>query len=316
MHCFAMRAVLAQARTGVARVNITEMGAHYHCSVKMIGRSDGRSAVACAAYRSGERLHDERYAKEHNYAPRRGVTQTGILAPKDAPQWAFNREALWNRAEAVEKRKDAQVAREFELALPHQVSADVRVALVEEFISQELIPRGMIVDYAIHSPNGRGDDRNWHAHLMTTLRPLEAGDFSRMKDRDACTQEMVCHWRQAWAELQNRTFERLKVRGEDGGILRADHRSYEEQGIGQEPTLHMGVLATAMERHGIPTEIGELNREIVAANAGIPIRRHTQAMGRGQILTQISPPPDAIAQFNEALEAELRRVRDERGFEL
>lgn len=272
----------------------------------MISRGDGRSAVACAAYRSGQRLEDERYEKVHNYAPRKGVTQVGILAPTDAPEWGLDREALWNKAEAVEKRKDAQVAREFTLGLPHQLGAADRVALVEEFVNQELIPRGMIVDYAIHSPNGKGDERNWHAHLMTTLRPIDAGEFAAKKDREACSKEMVNHWRETWAEIQNRTFERLGVLGEDGNLLRADHRSYEAQGIGQEPTQHMGVLATAMERQGISTEIGEKNREIVAANEGRPVRR--QAYGMRQ--------DDLRSQLIQALEVEQQRIRDDREFGL
>ncbi len=116
---------------------------------------------------------------------------------------------------------------------------------------------------------------------MTTLRPLDAGEFAAKKDREACSKEMVNHWREAWAEIQNRAFERLQVRGDNGEILRADHRSYEAQGIGQEPTMHMGVLATAMERQGIPTEIGEKNREIQAVNAGQPIRRRAgDSLGR------------------------------------
>ncbi len=289
---------------------------HYHLSVQMISRGDGRSAVACAAYRSGEALVDERYDKIHNYSPRKGVTETGILAPSGAPPWALDREALWNRAEAVEKRKDAQVAREFTLGLPHQLGEEQRRALVEEFIAQELLPRGMIVDYAIHSPNGKGDERNWHAHLMTTLRPLDAGDFSAKKDREACSKEMVCQWREAWAEIQNRAFKRLGVRGEDGELLRADHRSYEDQGIGLEPTVHMGVLATAMEREGKPTEVGDFNREIVAANEGRPLRRQAQSMGRGEILSQLTSPQDARGHFDQAIAAEQQRIRDEREFGL
>lgn len=290
------------------------MGAHYHLSVQMISRGDGRSAVACAAYRSGQRLEDERYEKVHNYAPRKGVTQVGILAPHDTPEWGLDREALWNKAEAVEKRKDAQVAREFTLGLPYQLGAADRVALVEEFVAQELIPRGMIVDYAIHSPNGKGDERNWHAHLMTTLRPLDAGEFAAKKDREACSKEMVNHWREAWAAIQNRTFERLQVRGDEGEILRADHRSYEAQGIGQEPTQHMGVLATAMERQGIPTEIGEKNREIVAANEGRPVRRRSGALNREVLQGELNPPAQSRQQLVDELNRLMQeqRVRNER----
>lgn len=153
-----------------------------------------------------------------------------------------------------------------ELGLPHQLAQPERAALVEEFIRQELTPRGMVVDYAIHEPNRKGDERNAHAHLMTTLRPVDDGQLSSIKDRDACSKEMVAPWRQAWADIQNRAYERLQVRDEDGKILTVDHRSYEKRGEDKEPTFHMGVLATAMERQGIPTDIGDKNRAIMNAN--------------------------------------------------
>ena len=316
MHCKQCRAPAQRWTVRKGQGTATKMGAHYHLSVQMISRGDGRSAVACAAYRSGQRLEDERYSKTHNYAPRKGVTQVGILAPDDAPDWATDRQALWNKAEAVERRKDAQVAREFTLALPWQLDADQRVALVEEFVAQELIPRGMVVDYAIHSPNGKGDERNWHAHLMTTLRPLDGEEFASKKDREACSKEMVVKWREAWAAIQNRTFERLGVIGEDGELLRADHRSYEAQGVGLEPTVHMGVLATAMEREGKPTEVGDLNRAIVAANEGRPMRRRAQGMGAGDFMSQLSQTRDLRDEFQKALETVRQRSVDERGFDL
>lgn len=266
------------------------MAGYFHLSIKMIGRSDGRSAVACAAYRSGQKLEDERYAKTHDYAPRRGITRTAILAPPDAPEWGLDRQALWNRVEAAEKRKDAQLAREIELGLPHQLAAAEMAAMVETFITEQLIPRGMIVDYAIHSPNRAGDERNWHAHLMTTLRPLEGGNLSRLKDRDACTPEMVQQWREAWAEIQNRTFERMQIRDGDGRILRVDHRSYEARGIDREPTQHMGVLATAMERDGKATEIGDKNRAILTANDNRHLTRRTaERATREHIGEKLSP---------------------------
>lgn len=267
------------------------MAGFYHLSVKMIGRSEGRSAVACAAYRSGQTLADERYGRVHDYAPRRGITHTGILAPENAPAWALDRQALWNRVEAAEKRKDAQLAREFTLGLPHQLDAATRGEMVHTFIREQLTPRGMIVDYAIHSPNRAGDERNWHAHLMTTLRPLEGDALASKKDREACAPEMIQQWRKAWAEIQNRTFERLQVRDEGGRIVRVDHRSYERQGVDREPTQHMGVLATAMEREGVPTEIGDKNRAIRAANDNRQLlRRQAQLIDREEATTRIVDP--------------------------
>jgi ATP-dependent exoDNAse (exonuclease V) alpha subunit len=270
----------------------------------MIGRSAGRSAVACAAYRSGERLIDERYGKVHDYEPRRGVTTTGILAPEGAPPWALNRESLWNRAEAAEKRKDAQVAREFEISLPHQVDVKEYPALVEEFIRQELLPRGMVVDYAIHSPNGRGDERNWHAHLMTTLRPLDGNQFSAIKDRDACADTMILRWREAWANIQNQTLERLGTRDAAGQQVRVDHRSFEARGLDLEPTLHMGPLATAMERSGKPTEIGDMNRAIIAENQHRLLRRRAAHLTSGEALSLLlaeQSKEQILRELNEEL---------------
>ena len=243
------------------------MSSYFHLSVQMISRSDGRSAVACAAYRSGQTLIDERYGKTHNYEPRRGILHSAILTPEHAPEWMRDREQLWNAAEKVEKRKDAQVAREIEIALPHQLAQAERIQLVEDFIKGELLPRGFVVDYAIHAPGRKGDDRNFHAHILSTLRPVnENGEFSKIKDREACSKETIEHWRTTYAELQNRTFERLDIRGDDGRILRVDARSFERQGIDREPTFHMGPVATSMERSGTQTDIGDRNRQIEATN--------------------------------------------------
>ncbi|HEY3783564.1 MAG TPA: MobQ family relaxase [Fimbriimonadaceae bacterium] len=266
------------------------MEGFYHLTVKMIGRSSGQAIVASAAYRAGEILRDERYGKTYDYSPRRGIHHKGILAPENAPDWALSRELLWNRVEARENRKDAQLAREFELALPHQISLKERSMMVETFIREQLIPHGMVVDYAIHAPNRRGDQRNWHAHLLTTLRPLEGGDLSALKDRDACKPEMIHQWREAWAEIQNRTFERLDLRDETGNPLRVDHRSFLARGIDREPTQHMGVHATAMERKGEITDRGDQNRAITALNENRIHRRVSQFVTRDEISDAFERP--------------------------
>ena len=232
----------------------------------MIGRSNGRSAVACAAYRAGDVLRDERLGQRHDYGPRRGILRTAILAPEGAPAWALDREKLWNRAEAAEKRKDAQVAREIELGLPHRVSPSLRTELVETFIREQLLPRGMIVDYAIHAPNRKGDERNFHAHLLTTTRSIEAAGFARLKDTEACSREVIHDWREAWSEIQNRTFEHHQIRDADGRILKVDHRSYEARGIDREPSIHLGVHANALERSGQRSERGDVNRAVEKLN--------------------------------------------------
>lgn len=293
------------------------MSGYYHCSVKMISRSEGRSAVACAAYRSGQTLHDERYCKTHDYTPRQGILTSKILAPAGAPEWVSDREQLWNRVERAEKRKDAQLARELELGLPHQVPAELMPQMVESFICEQLLPMGMVVDYAIHSANRKGDERNLHAHVMTTLRPIVDGDLSPLKDREACSKEQVERWRSAWADIQNRTFERLGVTGDDGQILKVDHRSYEKQGIDREATYHMGPLATGMEREGKVTEIGELNREILAANENRQVlKRRAKDMSGDEVRELLSQLSEA--QQREQILEDINRSlgRDEKDLEL
>jgi len=238
----------------------------YHLHVGFIERSKGRSAVACAAYRAGENLYDDRCGLRHDYTARRGILRSEILAPDNAPTWVFRREELWNHAEACENRRDARIAREIELSLPHEVPPAIRVEMVEQFIRQELLPLGMVVDYAIHAPNRKGDQRNYHAHLLTTLRPLEDDHFSRIKDRDSCRPEALCKWRESWAEIVNETYERLQLRDDQGRLLTTDHRSYEDRGIDQVPTQHMGPHATELERQGIATDIGDKNRDIRQSN--------------------------------------------------
>jgi ATP-dependent exoDNAse (exonuclease V) alpha subunit len=242
------------------------MAGYYHLQVKIISRGQGRSAVACAAYRSGEILHDDRYGKTYDYGRRNGILETGIALPPVAPNWMTDREQLWNRVEAGEKRKDSRLAREFELAFEHQLDAPQRLELLQEFIRTEITSRGLVADWAIHAPNRAGDQRNFHAHVMVADRPVTPTGFAPLKDRSLNDDENVLKWRESWAEIQNRAFERLQIRDKDGTILRVDHRSYEGQGIDREPTQHLGHLATAMEREGIRTEIGDKNRAIQRVN--------------------------------------------------
>src|ERR1035437_1528889 len=143
----------------------------YHLSMKPISRASGRSSVAAAAYRAAERLENERDGLVHDFSRRSGVEHAEIMLPVGADaEWAKERSALWNAAEASEKRKDARVAREIEVSLPHELSGEQRLALTREF-AQGLADRyGVAVDFAIHSPHGKTDIRNHHAHIMMTTR--------------------------------------------------------------------------------------------------------------------------------------------------
>lgn len=269
------------------------MTGFYHFSVSIIGRGKGRSVVACAAYRSGEVIADERYGKTHDYSRRRGILSTGIVAPERAPDWASERERLWNKLEAFERRKDAQLAREFVLGLPHQLDNAQQAEIMREFIARELTPRGLVADWAIHAPNRAGDERNHHAHLMVAIRSINEDGFHDKKDRSLNSPAQLQQWRQTWAEIQNAAFERLEVRDTDGSILRVDERSFADRGIDIEPTQHMGVHATAMERRGIPTEIGDNNRKLRGVRTDSPRREAHQQFLRDRVEAQVERARDA-----------------------
>lgn len=233
--------------------------ASYRFSATVISRKTGRSALACAAYRAASRLHDERHGEVHDYTRKRGCEHAEIIAPEHAPEWVTDRERLWNEVEAAEKRKDAQLAREVQLSLPHELTAAQRLELVQSFVREEFVSRGMVADIAIHAPGREGDDRNHHAHVMLSMREIDADGFGK-KAREWNDRGQLEHWREAWAEHQNRTLER------HGHEARVDHRSLEDQGIDREPQQHMGPTASAMEQFGKASRIGEENREIERRN--------------------------------------------------
>ena len=243
--------------------------ADYRLSAKIISRGNSQSAVASAAYRSGARLDDLRTGETHDYTRKQGVVHCAILAPDDAPDWMHDRAKLWQAVEAVERRKDAQLARELQLSLPHELTHEQRRALVHDFVREHFVSHGMVADVAIHAPGKHGDDRNHHAHVMLTMRDLTADGFGN-KRREWNNPDTLLQWREAWAREQNRTLER------HGHAERVDHRSYEDQGIDREPTQHMGPTATDMERNGNPSRIGGENREREDRNAD-RAQTHAQA---------------------------------------
>ncbi len=238
-------------------------GGWYHCSVKPVSRSAGRSAVAAAAYRLGDKLHDEALDQTHDYTRRSGVVTTYNLAPEGSPDWALDPEKLWNAAEAAERRKNSQVAREFELALPSAVSVEEREGIARAF-SQELVDRyGVAVTAAVHEPSVRGDDRNHHAHILATTRSMEPAGLAKktriLDDRKSGPQEIL-YLREYAADLMNEALERAGV------DERVDHRSFEARGIDREPTEHLGPTASEIERRGEESERGDRNREIAERN--------------------------------------------------
>lgn len=205
----------------------------YHFSGKMISRSGGRSAVASAAYRAGEKLYDEQKELNRNYTQKQDVVYKEIFLPTGAPEWMGNREKLWNAVEKAEKRKDAQLAREFNFALPRELNSEERVELAREFMQKEFVARGMVADLCVHDGKTREGEEQPHAHIMLTLRKIERDGFG-LKERRWNAKELMNHWRESWAKHANKYLE-LNGREE-----RIDHRSLEAQGIDLEPQKKIG----------------------------------------------------------------------------
>lgn len=241
--------------------------------MKPISRASGRSSVAAAAYRAAEKLTNERDGLTHDFTRREGVEHGEIVIPRcSEAEWAKDRSALWNAAEQADKRKDARVAREFEIALPHEIDAEQRLELAREF-AQGLAERyGTAVDFAIHAPHGATDVRNHHAHLLMTTRQVTAEGLSEKTaiEREnkwlaargmASSQMQLREIRQSWEHLAN---EHLARAGLD---IRIDHRSHQERGLDIEPTEHMGVHATQMERRDKEVSRTRLDSEAARRNA-------------------------------------------------
>ena len=218
--------------------------ASYHLSVKTVSRATGRSGPGAAAYRTASRIVCERDGTVHDYTRRGGVDTAFVVAPAGA-EWAQDRAALWNAAEAAEKRKDAKVAREYELALPHELGREARHHLARAFAEEVVTRFGVVADVAVHEPGREGDQRNWHAHVLTTTREVSAGGMgakTRALDVKQTSGPAIEQLRELWAHQVNQALERVKV------AERVDHRSFARRGVEQEAEQHLGVAATAMER--------------------------------------------------------------------
>lgn len=226
-----------------------EIMAIYHFSAQVISRSKGQSAVASASYRSGERLIDERTG-ETKYYVREVKPETMILAPSHAPEWIQDRNRLWNEVEKSETRKNSQLAREINVALPRELSNERQTELIKNYVQTQFVDKGMIADIAIH----RDDIENPHAHVMLTTREISEEGFT-VKNRDWNQKELLEQWREQWAEHANKALRR------DGIQERITHLSHEARGLEQLPTIHLGHVAHEMEQKGIQTDRGNINRE-------------------------------------------------------
>ena len=247
-----------------------------HANADQIGRSDGRSSVAAAAYRSGERLVDERTGLVHDYTKKSGVEYSRVYTPYNAPEDLRDREKLWNAVEKKENRKNSTTAHELELSFPHEFNAMQRREAGDS-ISRELMNRyNCAVDIAIHHPNREGDQRNFHAHVLFTTRDFDESTkdgWSKNKFRDLSADKITVddksHNRGVLEIKSLRKFtadEMNRIAQRDNLEVKTEHLSYKERGIEKEPTKKMGYVATQAERRGIKTERGDLNRAIKASN--------------------------------------------------
>lgn len=250
----------------------------FHLSTKPIKRSSGRSATASAAYRAACEIEDERTGLKHDYSKKSGVVDSESFVVVDGEKVAVDRAQLWNTAEKAEKRKDGRTAREIVINLPHELSKDLRKNLVDDFTFYVADKYNVAIDFAIHEPDSEGDNRNHHAHIMMTTREatLKNGQVelgkktalelsnTKLKTLDMPkTQEQIITLRETWATMTNKHLEAANV------DARIDHRSFEERGLTIKPTIKLGWEASALERQGVATKRGDINRAIRADNKQI-----------------------------------------------
>lgn len=267
----------------------------YHLSVKVIGRSSGRSAVAAAAYRSGSKLYEEETGKTYNYKRKGGVAYSEIDLPAQAPAEFTNRQILWNSVQAVEKNKNAQLAREIEFAIPREIeNRQMQIAIAHEYINATFVKAGMCADWSLHDKQ----DGNVHVHCMLTMRPIgpdgkwekkesrrykldaqgkripvidprtgkqkigakgrKMWERAKAKDSGWNKKENIEIWRKAWADICNKHLDK------DHQI---DHRSYARQGVDKIPTIHMGYAAIKRANLGLQTERMNINADAQKYNA-------------------------------------------------
>ena len=298
----------------------------FHLSVTQTKRSAGQSAIASAAYRAGERLYSEYYGEYSDYTRKGGVICSDILLPSHAPPEYADRQTLWNAVEKAERGKNAQLAYSFDIALQNEFSLEENIALARQFLLENFVSRGMVVDFAVHQPDREdGGIPNPHFHVLCPIRPIKQDgkwglkqrrvyeldeDGNRIRDQngefvfnavpttDWGSPETLEHWREAWAEMCNAKF------AEKGLDVRIDHRSYERQGVDLLPTIHEGATVRAMEKKGIRTEKGEFNRWIKATNAVIKdIRKKISLLFDWitEIKAELAKPqtPDLVSLLND-----------------
>ena len=276
----------------------------FHARMQVIGRSTGRSAVAAAAYRAAERLHDERQGRSHDFTSKAGVVHSEIMLPAGAPERWQDRACLWNEVEATEKRRDAQLAREMEFSIPRELSQPEAIRLARDFVAEQFVSRGMVADVNVHWATAGDGKAQPHAHVMLTMRGIE-GDGFGPKAREWNSRELYEGVRERWAALAN---ERLAEQGHD---VRIDHRSYAEQGIPLEPQHKIGPAGARRAERGEDAEraaehdaIARRNGELIAADPSVALdaltRQHS-TFTKQDLARFVNRHTDGAEQFTDVM---------------
>ncbi|WP_265975705.1 Ti-type conjugative transfer relaxase TraA [Brucella intermedia] len=279
----------------------------YHLHVKVISRKAGQSAVASAAYRSASRLRDNRLDRDQDFTAKRGVVHSEVLLPDGTPEAWSDRERLWNDVEAFEVRKDAQLAREVEFAIPREMTQAQGIELARDFTQAEFVDQGMIADLNVHWDIGEDGMPKPHAHVMLTMREVDEDGFGK-KQRDWNRTEMVERWRERWAEHVNERLAELDI------DARIDHRSLEAQSIGLEPQTQIGAPAQRVEAEGVEAadradmhrEIARNNGDRIIADPSIALDAITHQQStftRRDMAMFAHRHSDGVNQFNEVMGA-------------
>jgi ATP-dependent exoDNAse (exonuclease V) alpha subunit len=254
----------------------------YRCEAKIISRGQGHSAVAAAAYRTGLKIRDERADKIHDYSSRtKGVVESVILRPENSPEWTAHTASLWNEVERGERRKDSQLAREFVLAVPRELTAKEQLECAVGWAQAELVSKGMIAEVSLHNPKG---GKNPHVHILATMRTIEGDKFSATKPREWNEKVQLHYWRESWCKAENAALEKA------GRPERVDHRSLKAQGLDRLPEPKLGRAAVGLKQRGVVAdpERFQLVRYIKSLNAVLPWTRalenskevHQEGMGK------------------------------------
>jgi len=245
----------------------------FRLEAKIITRGGGHSAVAAAAYRTGTKLRDERADKIHDYSNRtKGVLESVILRPDNSPEWTAKTSSLWNTVELTEKRKDAQLCREFILAVPKELNAKQQFELAVGWAQKELVGKGMVAEVSLHnSKNGK----NPHVHILTTMRTIDGEHFSAKKPREWNDKALLVYQRESWAKAVNAAL------NEAGSSARVDHRSLKDRNIDRIPEPKIGKEAMGLKKRGVvpDPERCKLVRWVKSLNAVMPWARSIEKHG-------------------------------------